>query len=288
MSPQRSSGSLGSQISVYKTMKEKILSILLLFVCLASFQCKQTSEPEGKKDLSSDITETSAEGPYSFIGTIDLNDWDPSSYGHLIINQDYWIDRASTDTICVSSSSSNSIRVHNLSQSSLPVKATIPLPFTCSIDSINLNYKQTATVNLSIDTNLVDQDTLIIRTFSLAVRNGNQIGFIVRWMKPKTNGGIVVEKVNSKDCLFPAYPNPADGSISINYSVMKDQMVLLYVLNSELQPIDTLVNDFNKAGSHHYTWLPTSQERSKLTSGIYRIVYKTDSYSRFGDILLQK
>ncbi|MGB2867613.1 MAG: hypothetical protein WBD36_04125 [Bacteroidota bacterium] len=269
-------------------MKKNIFSILFVFACLVSFQCKQTNEPDAKKNFASNITETSAEGPFSFVGTIDLGDWDPSSYGHLTLTEDYWIGWASTDTIGVSPFSSNSIRVHNLSQSSLWVKTIISLPFKCSIDSINLNSKQTSTVDLTIDTNLVGQDTLILGTLSLAVGNDKPINYAVCWAKPKSNGGIVVERSDSKDCLFPAYPNPADGSISLNYSVKKDQMILLYVLNSELQPIDTLVNGFNKAGTYQYTWLTTSDERSKLTSGIYRIVYQSDSYSRYGDIYFQK
>lgn len=268
-------------------MRKIILTAILCLICLIFFQCKQTTEPVQQNDSVTGITETGSESPADFIGTLDLHDWDPSSYQHLTITKNYWIDKATTDTISISGDNVTPLKIHNLSQTTLEVAITVSLPFHCSIDSISIAGGQTGILNLTIDTNSVGTDTIIIQSIHLAFSNNDQLQYVVGWAKPRyTGGGVVVIGIPLKNRLYPAYPNPASGPIAFSYSLSSDQTVFLYVLNDKLEPVDTLDHSFKKAGLYLYNWRTTIEGQSKFQAGYYRVVLKTDAYSRSGDILI--
>ena len=270
-------------------MRKTILAAILCVTCIILNQCQNTTEPVQQGNSITGITETGAEGPGDFIGTLDLHDWDPSSYKHLTVAKNYWIDKATTDTISIPGDTVTPLKIHNLSQSTLEVTVTVSLPFHCSIDSISIAGGQTGILNLTIDTNSVGTDTLVIQPIHLSFSNNDQLQYVVGWAKPRSTGGGVVEVgIPLKNCLYPAYPNPASGVISFSYSLGSDQTVFLTVLNDKLELVDTLDHSFKKAGVYIYNWLTTVEEQSKFQAGYYRVALKTDAYSRSGDILLTR
>jgi hypothetical protein len=268
---------------------KKIISLIIVF-CLGimMFQCKSILEPIPSDQTVGGITET-GNNPTDYLGSIDLTDWDPSFYQHLTIRENFWIDRALTDTISASANYNNPVKIHNLSQSDLCIKIIVSSPFMCSQDSITILSDQTATVNISIDTNAVGQDTLKYDHIIFTIAGNDQLQFVLGWRKPSHSGGVVeVSIIPPRNLLFPAYPNPADGYIILEFSLKEKQFAILRVLDYTLRPMDTLLQNVFNAGMHSYRWLSTKEERNKYPSGLYRIVFETDHYTRFGDILLQK
>ena len=259
----------------------------LCITCFIFYQCKHTTEPIQQNVSVSGITETGTQGPMDFVGALDLNDWDPASYEHLTIKQNYWVDKAVTDTISISGGIAVPLKIHNLSQTILKAIIAVSVPFQCSNDSVSIQGGQTETLSLTVDTNLVGNDTLIVRQITITVFN-EQLHYVVGWAKPRNSGGIVVVEIARKDCLYPAYPNPANGYFAFSYSISTDRTVCLYVLNDKLVPVDTLENSYKKAGTHIYYWLTTTEQQAKFQAGYYRVVLQTDAYSRSGDILLSK
>jgi len=266
-------------------MKEKFLKIFIVILGLIFFQCNQTNEPSGEKVQG--ITETGVAGPDYFIGTIDLNDWDPSSYEHLTVKEDYWINISLNDTIGTNSQ----VGLNNTSISGLYFKVKVSSPFYFSNDSIYVAPHSFGKTVINIDTTLIGLDSLIIGKVTMSISDGKKFEYTSRWMKPKPREdtiSVVREGLNLKDQLLPAYPNPGDGSFRINFSIKKGQVVKLFVLNSNLGRVATLIDEYKSAGSYSYGWMEGVEEKAKYNSGIYRIMMQTDTYSKSGDVLLQK
>jgi hypothetical protein len=264
---------------------KKLYTILILLCSSVIFcHCHHADEPNKSEVSVSGITETGSSGPYNFIGNIDFSDWDPSSYSHLTINKNYWIDIAPTDTLSIGSS----LRIHNLLSTSMSIQIQISSKFTCTANNISLSTSETKALGVGLDSVAIGTDTVANGTITIIFSSSEQLNYAIHWNKPKQgHGGVVHVASPTINCLYPAYPNPAEGSITIAYSINTAGLVQMFVLNDKLQTIDTIINSYQVAGSHAYTWLTTTQQRAKYSSGIYRICLQAGSYKCSGDILLQ-
>ena len=204
-----------------KSMEKFFITVLLCGISLALFQCKQSTDSVPPALALSGITETGPQSPMDFIGTLDMNDWDPASYSQLTVRQNYWVDKAVTDTILVMSGTGTTIKVHNLSPGVLQGVVTVPAPFSCSNSNVTIQSGQTTALNLTVDTNAVGRDTLIMRTLVLTIANNEQHRYVLLWSKPRHSGGVVVVIASPIDRLLPAYPNPADGYFTVNFSMLR-------------------------------------------------------------------
>jgi hypothetical protein len=260
------------------------LSISLLFI-----YCDQRTDPGQSQTLRViGITETGPDGPDDFIGTIDQHDWDIASYKYLTLTDRYWI-YPTIDTFFISSS--QTIKLHNLSQFPLSAVFSVSLPFTSSSDSIFLSPLETASVYFNIDSNAIGQSTSVFGELNITISASERYKYFLIWTKPfqqGTSGGVSSPARIPITSLYPAYPNPADGSVRIVYSINAVQNVRLYVLDDKLHVVDTLVHGYQNAGMYAYTWLATTEELAKFSSGMYRIEMQTDSYYSSGDVLLQR
>jgi hypothetical protein len=91
----------------------------------------------------------------------------------------------------------------------------------------------------------------------------------------KMNSGFILDNFNY--ILEQNYPNPFNPITQINYSLEKDGLVELEVLNILGERVAKLVNEFQTMGNHNITF-----DASSLASGVY--VYKLQS----GDFISSK
>lgn len=69
--------------------------------------------------------------------------------------------------------------------------------------------------------------------------------------------------------LSQNYPNPFNPTTSIDYSLPTSQHVTIEVFNINGRKVKTLVDEVVGAGSHTVTWNATSDDGSRVASGIY-------------------
>jgi len=74
------------------------------------------------------------------------------------------------------------------------------------------------------------------------------------------------------------FPNPFNPVTTISFSIPEDERVELSVFNIKGQKVRTLINSNIDAGSHSVVWDGTSDQGSKVSSGIY--LYKLKISSR--------
>ncbi|MCP4633372.1 MAG: T9SS type A sorting domain-containing protein, partial [candidate division Zixibacteria bacterium] len=65
------------------------------------------------------------------------------------------------------------------------------------------------------------------------------------------------------------YPNPFNPSTRIDYSVPVNSNINIEVFNIIGQKVKTLVDGNAVAGNHSVTWNGTSENGSKVSSGVY-------------------
>ena len=83
--------------------------------------------------------------------------------------------------------------------------------------------------------------------------------------------------------LYQNYPNPFNPSTTIKYSLNKSGIVMLKVNNLVGQEIETLVNEFQRAGEYEITW-----QANGLPSGLYFYTIQTKEFSQTCKLILQK
>lgn len=84
--------------------------------------------------------------------------------------------------------------------------------------------------------------------------------------------------------ITPAYPNPSDGSITINFSNEISTPLSIYIIDKEGNTVDMLLlNEFISAGNHQYNW------NLNIDDGIYRIIFESENEEGFycyGDVCI--
>jgi len=85
------------------------------------------------------------------------------------------------------------------------------------------------------------------------------------------------------DKLYSNYPNPFNPITNIEFSLLRDEYVLLQIFNLKGQLLTTLIDDKKSKGKHIIIW-----NAEKLPSGIYFISLKTDNYSEIKKAIILK
>ena len=71
--------------------------------------------------------------------------------------------------------------------------------------------------------------------------------------------------------LFPNFPNPFNASTQIAYHLATPGPVRLTIYNTLGQPVHTLVNQFQPAGSYQVRWDARDQRGTALAAGVYLV-----------------
>ena len=69
--------------------------------------------------------------------------------------------------------------------------------------------------------------------------------------------------------LHPNYPNPFNSGTEIRYTLSHPGQVSLVIYNALGQPVQTLVDGVQAAGSYRVPWHPSSSKGKPLASGVY-------------------
>jgi len=93
--------------------------------------------------------------------------------------------------------------------------------------------------------------------------------------------------------LYPAYPNPCDGTISISFSISEPAEVLITINDSPNKIINSFSLGNIPAGGHKILWNGTDDSGEMVPDCIYRAhisAIKNDvSFSSYGDVkVIQK
>lgn len=80
------------------------------------------------------------------------------------------------------------------------------------------------------------------------------------------------------------YPNPFNPSTTISWNIKTEGIVILKLLDILGNEIETLVNEYQEAGSHSKFYIPNS----KLSSGVYFYRLSTQGYSETKSMVLLK
>ncbi|MCY4605823.1 MAG: T9SS type A sorting domain-containing protein, partial [Gemmatimonadetes bacterium] len=82
--------------------------------------------------------------------------------------------------------------------------------------------------------------------------------------------------------LSPNFPNPFNASTQIAYDIASPGPVRLTIYNILGQPIRTLVNQFQPAGSYQVRWDARDQQGTALAAGVYlmRLYYPGGDQTR--------
>ncbi|KPJ72232.1 hypothetical protein AMJ52_06980 [candidate division TA06 bacterium DG_78] len=84
------------------------------------------------------------------------------------------------------------------------------------------------------------------------------------------------------------YPNPFNQFTTIDYQLSAAANVLLTVYDVTGRKVNTLLNEYQKAGNHSYVWNGTDKQGRKLANGIYFYVLKVNENQKRKKILLLK
>ena len=83
------------------------------------------------------------------------------------------------------------------------------------------------------------------------------------------------------DIIGQNFPNPFNGSTTIEYQLPRDGHVTLEIHDSSGQRIDVLVNEWRKKGVHMASW-----DAGKRPSGVYFYLFRTDGFEKIRKMIL--
>jgi hypothetical protein len=80
--------------------------------------------------------------------------------------------------------------------------------------------------------------------------------------------------------LYQNYPNPFNPSTTIKFQMPKPSQIVMQVYNLKGQIIKTLINEEYQAGYHTAVWDATNNAGNRVSSGIYILQMKSESFSK--------
>ena len=86
-----------------------------------------------------------------------------------------------------------------------------------------------------------------------------------------TSMEVVSQNLPTTSGLSPNYPNPFNASTQIAYDIAASGPVRLTIYNTLGQPVRTLVDQFQAAGSHQVRWDARDQQGAALAAGVYLV-----------------
>lgn len=97
-----------------------------------------------------------------------------------------------------------------------------------------------------------------------------------------------VEQIPKRFSLYPAYPNPFNPSVTINYSVADDMDIQIKIFNLRGELITTLVDDYKSIGKYSIAWKGIDSDNNHVSSGVYIIKLTAGEFSQSQKIIFQK
>jgi len=99
--------------------------------------------------------------------------------------------------------------------------------------------------------------------------------------------------INSGSCalennVFANYPNPFNLSTTISFHLIQSEWITLKIFNLLGQEVLTLLDQRMEAGIHHICWYGRDKMNQDIPSGIYLLLFKTESYRKIRKLILQK
>jgi parallel beta-helix repeat protein/predicted outer membrane repeat protein len=83
--------------------------------------------------------------------------------------------------------------------------------------------------------------------------------------------------------LYPAYPNPFNSGITIEFDLLKQSFVTLRIYNFHGEEVSTLISKQIIPGRYRYVW-----NAGNMKSGTYLLVFTTGEFNEVRKIVLQK
>lgn len=242
--------------------------------------CGQSTEPD--IHISS-ITETDEAG--NFVGNIDTTDWSPSSYDNVYFGKNIWI--YPNEIILFSPDSigqilSKDISIFSFSDSKVDIYSSVSSPFSCVPETLTLDKNQLSKLSIKYLTNdsATHYGNLIIKSSD----GDNYENIIQTTYKSEGGGDIVTSPLTYK--ILPAYPNPAIHVINFKFTIPKTDKVSLIIKDNSNNIIKKVLQDkVLSAGSHLVQW---DFSTDNISSGFYRVIFKSGDFSESGDIKIIK
>lgn len=149
----------------------------------------------------------------------------------------------------------------SVSMESSPSWLTLESSPAISIDSLTPGASRDAVFSFSVDKGEAGRTGTVI--LSVKDRNGNSLG--------EREYTLVTALEDPSLTLFPSYPNPANPSATIQYSLPEAGRIRIEVYNVLGQKVCTLLDEENQAGLYDVVWLGTDNYGQMVSSGIYFI-----------------
>jgi choice-of-anchor B domain-containing protein len=112
--------------------------------------------------------------------------------------------------------------------------------------------------------------------------------FVFAFNDPTTDVNTDFPEVPKQFTLLDNYPNPFNPATTISYKLPKTAQVNLVVYNALGQPIKTLLNSIQSAGTHRVVWDGQNDSGKQVSSGIYYYRIKTENFKATKRMLLLK
>lgn len=97
-----------------------------------------------------------------------------------------------------------------------------------------------------------------------------------------------VEQIPNQFTLYPAYPNPFNPSVTINYSVASAMDIQIKIFNLRGELITTLINDFKSTGKYSIAWKGIDSNNNHVSSGVYFVRLTAGEFTQSQKIIFQK
>jgi len=88
--------------------------------------------------------------------------------------------------------------------------------------------------------------------------------------------------------ILSIIPNPFNNTVEIKYYLPEEENVNLTIYNTLGQKVILLENDNKPEGLHTIIWNSNNQKGEKVSSGLYFIILKTNSFSQTKKVTLLK
>lgn len=97
-----------------------------------------------------------------------------------------------------------------------------------------------------------------------------------------------VRRVPNRFVLLPAYPNPFNPSVTINYSVVSEMDIQIKIFNLRGELITTLVNGHKATGKYSIAWKGIDSNDHPVSSGVYIVRLTGGEFMQSQKIIFQK
>lgn len=94
--------------------------------------------------------------------------------------------------------------------------------------------------------------------------------------------------IPTENKLFQNYPNPFNGSTTIEFELAKASLINLSVYDTKGQKIKEIINEFVNSGLHKIKWNGLNEFNTKVSSGTYLIILKSEKNIQNRKILYLK